>query len=364
MGCRAGILAALVAAAVPGLARAEITIAVVGPMTGQYAAVGEQLRRGAEMATAEINERGGILGQKVRLEIGDDVCDPKQAVSVANQLGNKGVAFVAGHYCSGSSIPASDVYAEFDIVQITPASTNPKLTERGLKNVFRVCGRDDQQGRVAGAYIAENFKDKRVALIHDKTAYGKGLADETRANLNGHGLREVMYEAITAGERDYSALVSRLKAERVDVVYFGGYHTEAGLITRQMRQAGLDAPMISGDAMVTQEFWAITGESGEGSMMTFSPDLRLVPEAAPVVERFRKTGYEPEGYTLYTYVAVQIFAQAAELAKSIEQPAVSKALRENEFSTAIGRFGFDEKGDVEGKTYAFYRWSKGDYKPM
>jgi branched-chain amino acid transport system substrate-binding protein len=210
----------------------QIVIATAGPMTGQYASFGEQMRRGAEMAVADLNAKGGVMGKKLVLKIGDDACDPKQAVAVANQFVSDKVVFVAGHFCSGSSIPASQVYTEEGILQISPASTNPKLTDEGGPNVFRVCGRDDQQGAVAGNYLADKFKGKRIGIIHDKTAYGKGLADETKKQLNKRGVKEALYEAYTAGEKDYSALVSKMKGENVDVVYVGGYHTEAGLIVR------------------------------------------------------------------------------------------------------------------------------------
>ncbi|HBA32745.1 MAG TPA: branched chain amino acid ABC transporter substrate-binding protein, partial [Gammaproteobacteria bacterium] len=170
---------------------ADIVIATAGPMTGQYASFGAQMKAGAEQAVADINAAGGVLGQKLVLEIGDDACDPKQAVAVANQMVNKGVVFMAGHFCSGSSIPASSVYEEEGILQISPASTNPKLTDEGGDNVFRVCGRDDQQGDVAGDYIAKVVKAKRVAIIHDKDTYGQGLADATKARLNDtHGIQE------------------------------------------------------------------------------------------------------------------------------------------------------------------------------
>ena len=171
-------------------AQAEIAIATAGPLTGQYASFGEQMRAGAEMAVADINAAGGVLGQQLRLELGDDACDPKQAVAVANQMVNKGVVFMAGHFCSGSSIPASAVYDEEGIVQISPASTNPKLTDEGGPGTYRVCGRDDQQGMVAGNYIVDNFPGARIALLHDKTAYGKGLADETRKQLHARGAEE------------------------------------------------------------------------------------------------------------------------------------------------------------------------------
>ncbi|HET7715362.1 MAG TPA: branched-chain amino acid ABC transporter substrate-binding protein, partial [Bauldia sp.] len=222
-----------------GTASADITIATVGPMTGQYAAFGAQMKAGAEQAVADINAAGGVLGQQLVLEVGDDACDPKQAVAVANQLAGKGVALVAGHFCSGSSIPASAVYNDSNIIQISPASTNPKFTdERPGPGVFRVCGRDDQQGQVAGEFLAKNFADKNIAIIDDKSAYGKGLADETRKYMNEAGKTEVLNESYNAGEKDYSALVSKLKAANVDVLYVGGYHTEAGLIKRQMVDQG------------------------------------------------------------------------------------------------------------------------------
>ena len=340
---------------------AEIVIATAGPMTGQYASFGEQMRRGAEMAVADLNAKGGVLGQKLRLEIGDDACDPKQAVAVANLLASKGVRFVAGHFCSGSSIPASNVYAEEDVLQISPASTNPKLTERGLANVFRVCGRDDQQGLVAGNFLADRFATKNIAVIHDKTAYGKGLADETRKTLRKRGLEPSLYEAYTAGEKDYTALVTKLKVNRIDVLYVGGYHTEAGLIVRQMRQQGMSTILVSGDALVTNEYWSITGKAGEGTLMTFSPDPRKSALAAPVVERFRKIGYEPEGYTLYTYGAIQAWAQAVERTRSTDTGKLIKALRSMTFDTVLGKIGFDKRGDVTAPGYVFYEWKNGKY---
>jgi branched-chain amino acid transport system substrate-binding protein len=354
-----GVLATLMATTV---AHAEIVIGLGAPITGPYASFGEQLRRGAEMAVVDINAQGGVLGQPLKLEIGDDACDPKQAVAVANQLVNKRVVFVDGHFCSGSSIPASNVYAEEGILQISPASTNPKLTERGLNSVFRTCGRDDQQGQVAGDFLATKFKGKRIAIVHDKQAYSKGLADETKKQLNKRKIREVMYEAVTPGEKDYSALVSKLKAQKIDVLYYGGYHTEAGLIIRQMREQGLKTIMVAGDALVTEEFWAITGDAGEGTLVTFSPDPRKEPKNKQLVERFRKQGYEPEAYTLYSYATIQVWAKAAEAAKSAKSADVIKVLRSGrKFTTTLGDIGFDAKGDVAAPGYVFYRWSKGKY---
>ena len=343
------------------MANAQIKIATAGPMTGQYASFGQQMKAGAEMAVKDINAAGGVLGKKLELLVGDDACDPKQAVAVANKMVSAGIVFMAGHFCSGSSIPASKVYEEEGIIQISPASTNPKLTDEGGPNVYRVCGRDDQQGQVAGAYLAKHYGNKNIAIIHDKTAYGKGLADETRKALRAAGVKEKMYEAYTAGEKDYTALVSKLKQNKIDVLYVGGYHTEAGLILRQMRDQGMSTQLVSGDALVTKEYWAITGDAGEGTLMTFSPDPRKNPAAAPVVKRFKAAGIDPEGYVLYTYGAIQAWAQAAEMAGSVEPAKVMKALNTGKFKTVLGELSFDEKGDVTLPGYVFYKWSKGSY---
>lgn len=344
-----------------GSASADVKIAVHGPITGQYASFGEQMKRGAEMAVADLNAKGGVNGQKIQLIVGDDQCDPKQAVAIANRAVQEKVAAVIGHFCSGSSIPASDVYKEENILQITPASTNPAFTERGYKNVFRVCGRDDQQGIIAGDFILENYKGKKVAIIHDKSAYAKGLADETKKRINSKGMTEAMYEAISPGEKDYSALVSKMKAAGIDLINFTGYHTEAGLIVRQAREQGLTAKLLGGDAYVTQEFWSIAGDAGEGTMMTFSPDPRKNAEAQPVVEKFKKAGFEPEGYTLYTYAAVEAWAQAATAAKSFKTADVQKALHTGKFKTVMKEISFDAKGDVSAPGYVMYVWKKGTY---
>ncbi|MFC4351311.1 branched-chain amino acid ABC transporter substrate-binding protein [Fodinicurvata halophila] len=350
------------------VAQAEVKIATVGPLTGQYASFGEQMQRGLQKAVEDLNANGGINGEEVVAIIEDDACDPKQAVAAANKLAGEGVSFVAGHFCSGSSIPASSVYMESDILQISPASTNPDFTdkpfEEGWYNVFRTCGRDDAQGIVAGNYLADNYANGEIAILHDKTAYGKGLADQTKAQLNKRGIEEAVYEAYTAGERDYSALVSKLKAEGIKAMYVGGYHTEAGLMIRQAREQNYEPQLVSGDALVTEEYWNITGDAGEGTIMTFAPDPRKLSEAAELVEEFRADGYEPEGYTLYTYAAVQVWAQAAEDTGSFETMTLSEAIKGNTFNTVIGEITFDEKGDPADPNYVWYVWKDGNYSEM
>jgi branched-chain amino acid transport system substrate-binding protein len=357
--------AALLALSAWTPAKADIQIASAGPITGAYATFGAQLKNGAEQAVADINAKGGVLGQKLVLTIGDDACDPKQAVSLANDFAAKGVKLVAGHFCSGSSIPASKVYTEEGILEITPASTNPKFTDDGAWNLFRTCGRDDQQGKVAGDYIAAHFKGKKVAILHDNTAYGKGLADETKKTLNADGVKETLYTPYTPGEKDYSALVSRLKEAGVDVIYIGGYHTETGLIERQAKEQGMSPQVIGGDALQTNEFWQITGPTGEGTLMTFPSDPRNRPTAAAVVKEFKDKGIDPEGYVLYTYAAVQIWAEAAQKAGSTDSKKVAAELKKSgPWQTVLGPIGFDSKGDITKSDYVLYQWHDGNYHEL
>jgi branched-chain amino acid transport system substrate-binding protein len=302
------ILALLV---LPVTAQADIEIAVVGPMTGSDASAGEQMRDGSLQAVEDINAAGGVLGQKLHMTIHDDACDPKQAVAVANQLASKAPAVVIGHYCSSTSIPASDVYADEGILMISPGSTNPKLTEAGHWNVFRICGRDDQQGAVAASDLAKLFPGKKIAIVDDRQTYSQGLADETRKALHAAGIKEALNDTVTPGERDYSSLIAKLKQAGIEVLYYAGYPVEAGSIVRQMKEQGLSITMVSGDAILSRDFWAITGAAGEGTMMTFSPDPTHYPKNAGVVGRLKAAGRQTDGYPLFAYAAIQAWAEAA-----------------------------------------------------
>jgi branched-chain amino acid transport system substrate-binding protein len=252
-----------------------------------------------------------------------------------------------------------------NVLQITPASTGVAFTDRNMWNTFRVCGRDDQQGSVAGEYIAKNYKGKNIAILHDKSIYGKGLADEMKKTLNKGGLKEKMYESYTAGDKDFNSLVSKMKANKIDVVYVGGYHTEAGLILRQMRNQGMQSQMISGDAMATNEFWSITGPAGEGMMFTFGADPRKRPTAAAVVKKFKDKNVDPEGYTLYTYAALQIWTQAVAKAKTTDAKKVAETIKAGKWDTVMGPIGYDKKGDITAVDYVFYKWGKdGKYEEI
>jgi branched-chain amino acid transport system substrate-binding protein len=342
-----------------GLANAQIKLGVAGPITGPNAAFGAQLKNGVEQAVEDINAAGGILGQKITVSIGDDVSDPKQGVSVANKFVGDGVKFVVGHFNSGVTIPASEVYQENGMVVITPSATNPKLTERKMWNVFRTCGRDDQQGAVAADYIVKNMKGKKVAVVHDKTTYGQGLADETKKAMNAKGVKESLYEGVNTGEKDFSALVSKIKASGAELVYWGGLHTEGGLIVRQMRDQGVKAVLMSGDGITSDEFATIGGPGVEGTLMTFPPDPRQRPQAKAVLAKFEARKFNPEAYTLYSYAAVEILKQAAEQAKSLDPKKVAEVMHSGKaFKTVIGDIAYDKKGDITRPDYTMYTWKK------
>ena len=351
-------LAAVTSLALATAASAQIKIGVAGPMTGPNAAFGAQLKNGAEMAAADINAKGGINGQKIELVIGDDQSDPKQGVSVANKFVGDGIKFVVGHFNSGVTMPASTVYAENGILMITPSATNPQITERGLWNVFRTCGRDDQQGEVAGKHIAEHFKGKKIAIVHDKTTYGKGLADETKKTMNALGVQEVLYEGVNTGEKDFSALVTKIKAAGADLVYWGGLHTEGGLIVRQMRGQGVNAPLMGGDGITTDEFATVGGPGVEGTLMTFPPDPQKRPEAAEVVKKFLEKSFKPESYTLYSYAALQIVADAANAVKANDAKKAAEHIKGKTFKTVIGDIGYNTKFFNAPATSEIYTWKK------
>jgi len=345
-------------------AYADINIAAVGPITGQDATTGEQMQWGAQAAVEAINAAGGVLGQKLHLTIKDDACDPKQAVAIANELSGEGIFAVIGNMCSGSAIPASKVYNEENILAISPSATSPLLTDQGFDNIFRTCGRDDQQGAVVADLISKKYPGKNIAIVQDKTAYGQGLADEVKKDLHKLGIQEKLYESISRGERDYSSLISKLKENRIDVVFYGGYYTEAGLIVRQMRDQGMQTVLIGDDDLTTKDFWSITGAAGEGTLMSFNTDARTKPEAADAVKRIRASGFDPEGITLYSYAAVQAVAEAITRAGEAKAPKVIAALHQGSYPTVLGDIAFDKKGDVTKPDYIIYRWGKGVYAPL
>lgn len=355
----------LAAAGIPAPARAEILIGVAAPLSGRYQARGLEAQHGAEMAVAEINRTGGLLGQQLRLVPVDDGCHPGQATAAAQSLVDRGVRLVVGHTCSGAAIAAAPIYEQAKIFQISPSATNPQLTEAGWEFSFRVCGRDDTQGRLAGDLLADRWGDGAIAILHDRSTYGRGLAEETRRRLADRGIEPVLFLGYDPNALDFSEQVARLLVQSVDALYVGGRESEIALILLQGRRQGLEAALISGDALVSTDFWQIAGPAGEGAMFTFSPDVRDLP-AAMVPDRLAAGGsFELAGFTLHAYAAVQVWAQAVDAAGSLEPEAVRAALQRGRFDTVLGPLGFDENGDVVGiETYIWYEWHDGVFHPV
>jgi branched-chain amino acid transport system substrate-binding protein len=343
---------------------AEVRIGLAAPLTGTVAWFGEQHEKGVELALAELNQAGGLLGESIQLIVADDYCDAEQGIALARKLIGDGVIFVAGHLCSGAAIPASALYQEAGIIMIAPTATNPKLTEQGFHNVFRVVNRDSEQARLAGDYLAEQWADARIAILHDGTVYGQDLAEETRRQLNRHGVKLTQFGEIVPGQPEYTETVAALEAARIDVLLYGGYTAEAALIARQAHERGYDLQLLGSDNLNSEYFLRVAGPAAEGVRFVSMADPRRNEAAAPVVAKFRAEGYEPEGFTLYGYAVVQVWAQAVERAGTFDGDAVGEALRRDQFDTVLGRLGFDDKGDVTGvDSFIWYVWSDSGYHP-
>ncbi|MCX2722257.1 branched-chain amino acid ABC transporter substrate-binding protein [Roseibium salinum] len=352
--------AVLVSCILPGAASAEIPIAVAGPMKGQFAEFGAQMQAGAEQAIADINAAGGVNGEPLVLEIADDNCDAETARAVANQLVGKGVRFVAGHLCFAASIPASDVYSNAGIVQISPGTTLPAYTdERPGEGVFRMAPRDDQQARLAGRLLAQEFGGERIAILHDKTVYGKGLTDAVKSVMTELGTTESIALGFDAGDDDYRYLVSQLALEDIGVVYLGGYPPEAGLIKLEMERQDLGAVLVAGDALVTEDYWSVAGPAANGTLLSYPLNPRDIPAARTVISALEEAGKPADRYALTTYAAVQAWAQAAEAAGGTALEEVSAALDQGTFDTVLGPVSFDENGDSNVPGYVWYEWRDG-----
>lgn len=341
------------------IATAKITIGLVAPITGPNAAIGAQIQRGAEMAAKEINDTGGITGKKISFNIFDDASDPKQAVSGANKLAGDGIRFVVAHYNSGGAIAASAVYDENGMLAMSPGATNPQLTDAGYPLQFRICGRDDQQAGFAADYIRITVPDPKIAIIHDKTAYGTGLAVAIRHKLNTFGIQETSYDGVNVEDKDFTALVAKIKRSDANTIYFGGVYAPAGLLLRQLADQGVKVTFIGSDAMMSNELAATAGDAVNGVINTFTLDPRTIPDNAALVSKFRSDGFEPEAYTLYSYAVVQLFKEVIENVGENPEAAALYLKDRGPFKTVLGDIAFDEKGDVRNANFTINQWHKG-----
>jgi branched-chain amino acid transport system substrate-binding protein len=346
----------LVGLGAPGLADANhtIKIGVAAPMTGGDAKMGQEFVKSARLA---LEERGGeVSGHKIEFLVEDDKSDPKEGVAVAQKLVHAGVIAVIGHYNSSVTIPASNIYAEAGIIQITPTSSNPKITERGYRMLYRIITRDDQQGVFVADYLKNVAKATRVAIVFDKTTYSQGLADEIKKNLEKLGLEPIFFEAITRGEKDFTPVLTKLKARQPQYTYFSGYYAEGGLLAKQFRDLGVPGVFFAGDANQDPVFVETAGAAAEGVLMSTAPLPEQLPSAAEFVKKFTAK-YGPGGgpFIHYNYDAANLLFAAMQRAKRADDPkAVNAELKKLEnFKGASGIITFDEKGDVIGREKQF-----------
>lgn len=353
-------LAALLLGACPALA--EIVIGAAAPASGPNAALGEQLRRGAQMAVDDLNATGGIRGERLSLAFADDGCEPRKAVEAATGLATQKVRAVIGHYCSGASIPASKVYEKAGILQISPASTHPRFTDEGGWNVVRLVPRDDDQAQAAATLVLEKFPGRKVAVVNDQSPGFAALAARFRAGLRAKGVAPALEESLKAGTKDFAPLLQRIAASGAEVIYLPASYVEAAAIVRALRAAGSRAQIVSGDSLVTDDFGAQAKEAAEGTLMTFTFDPRKSPAARSVLERMRAEERTGEGFTLYAYAAVQALAAAAEATGTLESARLAEWLRGgNRFDTVVGPVSFDQKGDLREPRIAWFKWMGGRY---
>ena len=343
---------------------AETRIGFANPLSGPYGASGGRNRVAVELAVAAVNSQGGVLGRRLALVPVDDACDADLAATAAQKLVEAGVVVVIGHLCSHASLVAAAVYEAVGIVMISPDSTHPRLTEEGRRNVFRLTGRDDRQGMLAGDFLAERQNGRRIAIVHDGSTYGQGLAEQTLRRLRERGVRVSMVSSYRPGQVDQSALVDRLQQAGIGLLYVGGYGPDAARIVRAARQHGSTLQLVGGDGLGMDEFGAIAGAAGEGAIFTNRRDVTMSPAAASVLAAFRAYGLGPLPTGIGAYAAVEVWARAAERAGTVESAAVARALQYGRFATALGHISFDDKGDLEGADWQWQVWHDGSYGPL
>src|SRR5690625_1388760 len=336
-----------------GAVAETIKIGIPQPMTGPATQYGDQIQAGALTAIDAINAAGGVNGKQLEPLLIDDGCEPKQAVPAANRVVNAGAKFAVAHACSGTTVPAVNVYEQEGVVAITPGATSPLVTDTIKPHYFfRTIGRDDQQGPFAANYIAEELKPKTVAILHDKQTYGSGVASQVRKSLEKTDVELTMFEGINVGDNDYSAVITKLKSEDPDLIYFGGYHAELGLLLRQAREQGLTTQFMGPEGVANDDLVAIAGPAVEGLLVTLPADFTKMEGNEQIIEHFNTYKRSPNGaFNMPAYAAVQIIAQSIE-AVGEDADAVADYMHNNTFNTAIGVVEYDEKGDLKEFEFA------------
>ena len=350
----------------PGLSPAADTIklGVAGPHSGDLASYGIPTVEAAKLVVKDVNSKGGILGKKVELLVEDDVCKPEVATNTATKLLSEKVDVVLGHICSGATKAALGIYKDSKIIAMSPSATNPALTQSGdYPNFFRTIASDDAQARLEVDFALNKLKLKKIAVLHDKGDYGKGLAEFAKGFLEKDKRAEVvLYEGITPGAVDYSAIVQKIKRSGAQAVIFGGYHPEASKIVTQMRKKKMKTIFISDDGVKDDTFIKVAKKYAEGVYATGPMDVSKNPMAIAANEAHKKAyGTDPGAFFLNAYAATQALLNAIQKAGSTDYDAVEKALRTDYVETPLGKIRFDKRGDAEGVGFSIYQVQKGQY---
>ena len=360
------ILVALLSMVVPatGFAADTIKIGVAGPHTGDLAPYGIPTKEAAEMVAAQVNAAGGVLGMQVEVMPMDDQCKPEIATNAATKLVSQGVDVVIGHVCSGATKAALGIYKEANIIAVSPSATNPPLTQSGdYPNFYRTIAPDDDQGKLAAEFATNKLGAKKIAILHDKGDYGKGFADFSKQFVEAGGKAEVvLFEGVTPGAMDYSAVIQKVRREGADAVIFGGYHPEASKLVGQMNKKRMKIPFIGPDGVKGNGFLEIAGKDAEGVYATGPMDVSSLPgNQKAKADYIEKYGKEPGTFFDQGYAAMQVVLNAIEAAGGTEYAALEKALKGNFVETSVGKIKFDAKGDAEGVGFSVFQVQGGKF---
>ena len=358
------VIVAFMAGSGTVMASQTIKLGVVGPHSGDLASYGIPTIKAAELVVKEVNAKGGVLGKQVELLVEDDVCQPQVATNTATKMVSEGVHFVLGHICSGATKAALGIYKDAGIPAISPSATNPDLTQSGdYPNFFRTIASDDAQARLQVDFALDVLKVNKIAVLHDKGDYGKGLAEFAKAFLEADPRAEVvLYEGITPGAVDYSAVVQKVRRSNAEAVIYGGYHPEASKLVTQMRKRRMDTIFISDDGVKDDTFIKVAGEFAEGVYATGPKDVSHNPMAVAANQAHQQAyGADPGAFFLNAYAATIALLNAFEQAGSTDYAAVTNALRTHDAETPLGAIRFDERGDAIGVGFSMYQVQNGVY---
>lgn len=341
-----------------------IKLGVAGAHSGDLASYGIPTKRAAELVVKEINAKGGILGKQVEIIAEDDACKPEVATNTATRLISRGVHVVLGHICSGATKTALGIYKETGIVVMSSTATSPELTQSGkYPRFFRTISPDDAQAKINVDFVLSVLKVKKIAILHDKGDYGKGFAEYTKQFISpSRTATIVLFEGITPGAVDYSAVVQKIRQSGADAVIFGGYHPEAASIVSQMRKKNMKTYFISDDGVKDNTFIKVAGRYAEGVYASGPRDTTGNPlAAAAAAAHKRQYGAEPGSFFLNGYAAAQSLLHAIEKAKSTNAEAVMKALRTYPVNTPLGKITFNARGDATGIGFSMYQVKNGAF---